>query len=130
MKLTENFDLREFNCKCGCGMPQDVLNNVRSVATQLQKVREWVGSPIKINSAYRCINHNRSIGSKDSSQHVLGKAVDIVVSGYSPDEVYSIIDNLNNNPLSTLCVEFNGLGRYNTFTHADIRDTPAKWDNR
>jgi hypothetical protein len=34
-------------------MPLDVLENVKLLAIQLQKIREYLGKPIRINSAYR-----------------------------------------------------------------------------
>ena len=129
--MTKNFSLSEFQCKCGCTMPQDVESNIDKLATQLQLVRDFVSSPIRINSSYRCKQHNRSIGSKDTSQHVLGKAADITIDTFTPEEVYQIIINLRSNPF-LLGTYFNGIGRYNTFTHVDIRDTDklAQWDNR
>ena len=62
MKLTDNFSKSEFNCKCGCEMPNDVLDSIKLLAIQLQTIREYVGQPIKINSAYRCELHNSIIG--------------------------------------------------------------------
>ena len=48
MKLTNNFSKSEFECSCGCEMPLDVLENVKLLAIQLQKIREYVGKPIRI----------------------------------------------------------------------------------
>ena len=62
MKLTKNFSKSEFECKCGCEMPQDVLDNIKILAEQLQIVRNKLNKPIKINSAYRCPKHNEIIG--------------------------------------------------------------------
>ena len=53
MKLTNNFSKSEFECKSGEEMPLDVLENVKLLAIQLQKIREYLGKPIRINSAYR-----------------------------------------------------------------------------
>ena len=128
-RMTRNFKKSEFDCRCGCTMPDDVYENVKKVAAQLQVVRDYVGVPVRINSAYRCINHNRSIGSKDTSQHVLGKAVDITIDTFNADQTYKIIINLLNNPVLQ-GVNFNGIGRYNTFVHLDIRYNEARWDLR
>ena len=129
MRLSKNFYLREFKCNCGCEMPNDVLKNIKVVAENLQVLRDFVGSSIKVNSAYRCKDYNRSIGGASRSQHILGKASDIVVKGLTPDEVYDIVQNLRRNP-SLKGVIFQGLGRYNTFTHLDIRKKYTTWDNR
>ena len=128
MKLTENFSLSEFECKCGCKMPKDVFENVKMLAVQLQDIRDCFNARIMINSAYRCVEHNRAIGSNDSSQHILGKAADIVIGGNSPDEVADRIESM----ITDEEVILGGLGRYNGFTHIDIRtgNRLAKWDNR
>ena len=129
MKLTKNFNKSEFDCSCGCNMPDEVLANIKIVAINLQILRDFVNSAIKVNSAYRCEEHNRRIGGASRSQHVLGKASDIVVKGFTPDEVYDIVQNLRKNPMLEGVI-FQGLGRYNTFTHVDIRDNYTTWDNR
>jgi len=126
MKLTKNFNLKEFECKCGCDMPLEVYENVIKLAGELQKLRTYLDRPIKINSAYRCLEHNSKIGGSKNSQHLLGKASDIVVESLKPAEVFIIIEDL---------IDFGellqgGLGNYKTFTHYDIRKTKARWDAR
>ena len=133
MKLTKNFSKNfsksEFECRCGCEMPDDVLENVKKLAEQLQIIRDYVQEPIIINSAYRCLRHNKMIGSNDRSQHPKGKAADIVIMDFTPDETASVIENmLTNETLPSFHI--GGLGRYNTFTHVDIRENDARWDNR
>lgn len=124
MGLTKNFSKSEFQCKCGCEMPEDVLENIKEVAKQLQFIRNQVEKPIKINSAYRCLEHNRSIGSNDTSQHVLGKAADITIAEFIPIEVKNLLDVF----MESGDIRQGGLGLYNTFVHYDIRETKARWD--
>tara|TARA_B110000238_G_C15857767_1_gene323843 strand:- start:61 stop:453 length:393 start_codon:yes stop_codon:yes gene_type:complete len=127
MKLTNNFTKSEFDCKSGEEMPLDVLENVKLLAIQLQKIREYVGKPIRINSAYRSEAHNEAIGGVKTSQHILGKAADITIDTFTPDEVVSIIENmLTNEMLGGFYI--GGLGSYNTFTHIDIREKKARWN--
>ena len=127
MKLTNNFTKSEFECKSGEEMPLDVLENVKLLAIQLQKIRDYVGKPIRINSAYRSEAHNKAIGGVKTSQHILGKAADITIDTFTPDEVVSIIENmLTNEMLGGFYI--GGLGSYNTFTHIDIRDKKARWN--
>ena len=126
MKLTKNFSKSEFECRCGCEMPKDVLNNVQKLANQLQIIRNKVNVPITINSAYRCPKHNSIIGGAKSSQHLQGKASDIVIEGYSNDDVADLIEEL----IASGDILQGGLGRYNSFTHYDIRKTKARWDFR
>ena len=77
--LTKNFQLSEFNCKDGSTIPLELLDNVQELAEQLQILRDFIGKPIHINSAYRSPAHNRKVGGARSSQHLLGKAADIRV---------------------------------------------------
>jgi uncharacterized protein YcbK (DUF882 family) len=128
MKLSKNFNKSEFDCKCNCEMPKDVLYNIQKVANQLQIIRDRVNVPVKVNSAYRCLKHNKSIGSNDSSQHPKGNAVDVVIQGYKPNEVADLIEQL----ISDGDILQGGLGRYNTFSHYDIgyNGRKRRWDNR
>jgi hypothetical protein len=52
-------------------------------------------------------------------------AADIVAENFSPEEVADKIEELIND---NLMLE-GGLGRYNTFTHYDIRGTKARWND-
>ncbi len=124
MKLTNNFSKSEFDCSCGCDMPLGVLHNVQKLANQLQALRNVVGSPIKINSGYRCQNYNDNVvkGAKNS-QHKLGKASDIVIEEMTPQETFELIDLLINEGELLQ----GGLSAYATFTHYDIRKTKARW---
>ena len=123
MKLTNNFYKSEFDSKDGAEMPSEVLQNIRQLAEQLQVLRDYCGMPIKINSGYRSLSHNRSIGSKDTSQHVKGTAADIVIQGFAPKDTYTLIEYL----IGKGIMKQGGLGKYNSFTHYDIRKKRARW---
>lgn len=123
MKLTKNFSKSEFDCKCGCVMPNDVLENIKELAYHLQRLRDKLDKPIKINSAYRCVTHNRKIGGAKNSQHILGNASDIVVKDMKPIEVFNFVDKLQRLNMFKL----GGLKAYKTFTHLDIRGFIARW---
>ena len=124
MKLTKNFNKSEFDCSCGCEMPKEVLINVQKLANQLQMLRDKVGVSIKINSAYRCPKHNKAIGGVLNSQHILGKAADVVISGFKASKTFDLISEL----IDKGDMLQGGLGSYNTFTHYDIRKTKARWN--
>jgi len=131
MKLTKNFNISEFNCKgnldsCDCKMSDEVYNNIKELAENLQIVRDELQEPIKINSAYRCESWNVLNKGSLKSQHLQGKAADIVVKNFTPDEVANAIDKLQQGGF----IKCGGLGRYSTFTHIDIRGTEARWDGR
>lgn len=118
-----NFQLKEFNSKDGAAMPFDVCTNVMDLIVQLQVLRDYVGVPIYINSGYRSPKHNKKVGGSPNSQHLLGKAADIVVKGMEPKEVADTIEKL----IKEGKMKQGGLGRYETFTHYDIRGTKARW---
>lgn len=127
MKLTNNFSLSEFKCKCGkCEMPTEVLTNVIQLAKQLQVIRDVIKKPITINSGYRCEAHNKKIGGEKNSQHLFGKAADIKVTGVSSLQVNKTIEQL----VKDGKIKIGGLGLYNTFNHVDIRPNKARWDYR
>ena len=123
--MTKNFQIHEFECNCGnCKITADVKNNLIKLADQLQILRDKVQKPIKINSAYRCESWNQKNGGAKNSQHKLGKAADIVINGMTPNEVHELVCKMADNGQ----LGFGGIGKYETFTHVDIRDYKARWD--
>lgn len=129
--MTKNFNIEEFQCKgnfkgCKCQMPEEVYNNIQELAENLQIIRDELQEPIKINSGWRCENYNRKIKGAKRSQHILGKAADIRVKNLTPDEVATAIDKLQEGGF----IKSGGLGRYNSFTHYDIRGLMIRWDKR
>tara|TARA_R110002072_G_scaffold80173_1_gene184456 strand:- start:2933 stop:3319 length:387 start_codon:yes stop_codon:yes gene_type:complete len=124
MKLSNNFSKSEFECKCGCEMPEAVLLEVTRLANELQHIRDFIHKPMNLTNAYRCPEHNKEVGGVSNSQHILGKAADIQIKALEPSEVYKTIDNLTDHGH----IVQGGLGKYNTFTHYDIRGTKARWD--
>ena len=123
MRITENFSLSEFDCKDGSELPIALLPNVLDLADNLQVLRDYLGVPISINSAYRSLEHNRKIKGSTKSQHLLAKAADIVVESKTPDEVANIIKYL----IFGGKMMQGGLKAYGTFTHYDIRGYKARW---
>lgn len=132
MQLTKNFSKEEFDCHCGCEMPDNILENIKKLAKELQIVRDYIDEGLVVNSGYRCLEYNRSkaVGSNDASQHPKGKAGDVRAETYTPDELYNVVKNIKLNPFLSEPLKINGIGRYNTFTHLDIREAPAEWDKR
>ena len=123
MILTKNFNKREFDSKDGAQMPDEVLQNVKELATNLQVLRDELKAPIIINSGYRSPSHNARVGGAKRSQHLLGTASDIVVIGHTPQEVAIVIEEL----IRAGKMKQGGLKAYNSFTHYDIRGVRARW---
>ena len=122
--MTKNFSKEEFDCSDGSEMNIAIYHNMVKVANQLQILRNYIGKPITVNSAYRSQEYNASIGGAKNSQHIMGRAADIVVKGMSPLAVHTTIELLieKGNMLQ------GGLGLYDSFVHYDIRGTKARWD--
>ena len=126
MKLTKNFNKSEFDCRCGCDMPKKVLSNIINLAVELQTVRDVSNESIIVNSGYRCKSHNKAIGGVKNSQHVLGKAADIVMLNNRPTEVINLVEHMLEDE-NLFPFHIGGIGSYNTFTHLDIRADKARW---
>ena len=122
MKITNNFSLEEFECKCGCKMPEFVKKNIIELAENLQVIRDVVGK-LNLTNAYRCKEHNADVGGATNSQHLKGKAADVKSKEYDVLEVSKIIEGL----IKSEKIKQGGIGIYNTFTHYDIRGVRARW---
>lgn len=114
-----NFVSSEFDCNCS------VFNCKKTRISEdliklLQKIRDHFGKPVKINSAYRCVAHNKKVGGKPNSQHLLGIAADICIDGVKPIDIYNYVNSIHEG----------GVGIYDTFVHVDVRDGRARWDER
>lgn len=122
--LSKNFSKKEMECrgtKCGC-VKQKIS---KKLIDDLQTLRQLCG-PIRVTSAYRCLKHNRSIGSKDTSQHVKGLAVDVQPIGdfLAPnfrDALHKLTKQAED--MDT----FNGIGYSSKFTHLDQRNKKTRW---
>lgn len=74
--LGYNFTLKEVECKCSWS---DCYFTVIEISTleSLLKTRKEFGSPVRVNSGYRCNRHNEMIGGSEQSNHKIGAAYDI-----------------------------------------------------
>lgn len=115
MKISSYFDRSEFACQCGCGF--DTVD--AELIVVLTALREHFNTPVTITSASRCAKHNANVGGSPKSQHLLGRAADIVVKDVSPSEVYDYLD-------STYPDQY-GMGKYDSFTHIDTRGVKTRW---
>lgn len=114
-RLSKHFVRDEFACKCGCGF--DVVD--ADLLEILEEIRVRFNKPVVINSAARCPAHNKAVGGSPTSQHLLGKAADIVIDGEQPGYVGSFVDAVRKD-----CF---GVGVYETFTHVDSRTGKGRW---
>ena len=113
-KNVKHFKIREFRCK-HCGKVKLDID----LLVKLEELRKVVGNrAIVINSGYRCPIHNKNVGGAPGSQHMKGTAADIRVIGMSTNLVYKHANEVFSN---------GGVGKYNTFTHVDVRGYRARW---
>ena len=117
MVLTKNFNSSEFACKDGTAVPSALLSNLLELARNLQVLRDDLGAPITIRSGYRTISHNKKIGGAKNSYHLRALAADIVVKGYTPDQVFTRIIQLIKKGKMTP----GGLHCHTTWVHYDVR---------
>lgn len=65
-----------------------VLGNIKAlVLNVLDPLRAMIGRPIIITSGYRSKRVNELVGGSIFSQHMSGKAADIHVQGYTPEQM-------------------------------------------
>jgi uncharacterized protein YcbK (DUF882 family) len=122
MKLTNNFNLNEFN-KHNFPLTETILRNIQELAKNLQVLRDELKKPIKITSGYRDPSFNKKIGGASQSRHLTGQAADLKIEGYTPKQVAAIIEKL----IAAGKMKQGGLGIYSTWIHYDCRGTAARW---
>ena len=89
-QLAPGFRVREFRCRDG----SDAILIDEALVVLLQCIREHFGKAVTITSGYRTAAHNTAVGGSKNSQHLLGRAADIQVSGASVEDVaaYAVKD--------------------------------------
>lgn len=92
---------------------------------KLQALRDRLGAPLMLNSAYRSPEHNRAVGGASASQHLKARAFDVSMANHDPAEFEA----------AARAVGFTGFGFYrrNDFIHVDIgpaREWGKRWFDR
>ena len=113
--LSPDFQVKEFACRDGS---DKIMISLRLVHI-LQCIRDHFGKPVTVNSAYRTEAYNAKVGGVANSQHLKGTAADIAIKGVTPSAVAAYAE--------TLLPDTGGIGRYETFTHVDVREGKARW---
>lgn len=86
---------------------EEALANLKWLCSKiLEPLRHKLGKPIHINSGYRGEELNKEIGGVKPSQHCLGEASDISVSGMSAQELFDFIINETDLPFDQIILEF------------------------
>ena len=117
--LSEHFDSVAFNCPCndpGCNhtlVDSDLVED-------LEKLYALVGE-IWVSSGFRCQRHNRLVGGKPGSLHLVGKAADIQSPAVKPATVSEIAE------AHIPRFKSGGIGLAKNFVHLDVRGYRSRW---
>ncbi|MDB9525986.1 D-Ala-D-Ala carboxypeptidase family metallohydrolase [Oscillatoria sp. CS-180] len=99
----------------------NVVYNILDMAKVMEDIqRRYANKPIQITSWYRDPETNAAIGGASQSRHMAGDAVDFVVPGVHPYDVYADLNPWWGNR--------GGLASSTVFTHIDMRGYGARWD--
>ena len=110
------FSASELACK-HCGVDK----TSQALVDALDALREQAGRPVKLNSAYRCPEHNKRIGGSPNSQHVTGLAADVAIPrGLTLRALYEAA-------LKVPAIKGIGLYPDELFLHVDVRPKQARW---
>jgi zinc D-Ala-D-Ala carboxypeptidase len=132
MNLSPNFTLAEFILSGEASRrgikndpPVDLLPALKRTALGMETVRTHLGNmPILISSGYRSLALNRALGSKDTSQHLKGEAVDFICPRFgSPSNIVAALKD-SDVPYDQLILEFarNGGG----WVHVSFSASPRR----
>lgn len=112
----QNFSPREIACK---GTGQLLVDEV--ALDRLQALRDALGVPIVIVSAYRSPEHNRRVGGAKGSYHMKGCAFDVSMANHDPDLF----------EMAARSMGFRGFGYYPKSGFMHIDTGPARtWGER
>ena len=123
-QLSEHFTLEELShsdiaVRLGIDNtpPIDLYDNLRRLCVLLESVRKTIGKPILINSGYRSMALNQVVKGQTMSQHLIGCAADIRITGMTPDEVIQAIKYSD--------IQFDQMIReFDSWTHISVANSP------
>lgn len=122
--LSKHFSTREFKCKCSYETCKEQRISV-DLINKLEVIREEIGQPLIIISAYRCSRHQEYIRQSGQftvvakkSTHELGDAADIV-----PRDGKDVKGQF----LKVCAQHFDSIGLSDKFLHCDQRKGVRRW---
>lgn len=123
--LSAHFGTREFNCRCDHETCKEQRVS-KSLIEKLELIREEVGQPLIVTSAFRCSAHQADIRSSGistvvakKSTHELGDAADIV-----PKDRKDVQGSF----LKICAQHFDSIGLSDRFLHVDLRSGIRRWN--
>lgn len=120
---SQNLSWGELSCRNGVEYPVE-WRTTRAVelARAFERIRELCGFPILINSAYRTAVYNLYVGGSVASQHVQGRALDLVPSVAGRGALITLRGAVERAKEEGLV---RGIGIYSGFVHIDTREGRA-----
>jgi hypothetical protein len=127
---TDLFVVAEFDCRDGTPVPEASVPALKALVQGYLLPLRKAGGPVHVNSGFRTLAYNRSIGGASMSIHVYNAswqhspwavAADHWQEGRSPGAVQAWHD-ANTRP--------DGMGYYSSFTHVDNRNRIGWSDSR
>lgn len=104
-------------------VPENLKAAAIHTAQQMDKVREFLKKPIRVNSWYRCLALNTLLKSKPTSQHCKNEAVDFICPTYGTP--YMICKAIAESDL-----DFDQLIMENTWVHISFSSMPNVQNRR
>lgn len=82
IRLCNGLTSDEFACKCKHEACRSTIVSKRFLEAY-RAFREYIKEPLKVNSGYRCIQHNFDVGGRPLSRHTTGEAIDIALDSFT-----------------------------------------------
>jgi len=121
---SEHLSWAELSCRNGVEYPVEWRSDrAVELARAFERVRELCGFPLIVNSAYRTPAYNRYVGGAKASQHVQGRALDLVPSKGGKQALVTLRGAAEQAKAEGLV---RGIGIYPTFIHIDVRPGRAQ----
>lgn len=113
LRLCKGLTSREFSCRCSYDACRSTIVSKRLIKAY-EAFRILVGVALRINSGFRCIQHNFDEDGSARSRHTTGEAIDISLK---------TMDHLSHEEIKTLAQQagFTFIKFYKTFIHLDVR---------
>lgn len=118
--LSTHFSSTHFDCHCKRQECEITIVD-SELPEALESLWDIIG-PFKIDSGFRCLDHNTQVGGQPHSKHTLGQAADCKSLSGKPGAEMAVA--------AEKVTEFQngGIGTYGMWVHLDVRqDGPARW---
>ncbi len=118
--FTEN----ELKCPCCGEMKMDIR-----FMDRMSGLRICVNEPMPVTSGYRCKKHNKAVGGRPNSAHLIGRAVDINIYH---NKVYKMLSHLLTYGLTGVGFKQTGAANHRIIHLDDLEQTenrmrPTVW---